>query len=69
MYVAEDDEFAAQAISMQLGALKVASEIFSDGLKLVNAYKARNGAGLKFILMDLGMPGMDGYAVTLVSEK
>ena len=50
---------------MQLNGLGANPVLFSDGSKLVEAYKACNGSGVKFILMDLGMPGMDGYAVYL----
>jgi len=43
--------------------------VFADGKSLVEGYKAANGAGVKFILMDINMPGMDGYTVIFICDK
>lgn len=61
--VADDDEFLQQNLTMMFGALKVPATIVGDGKQALEAYKAKNGAGIAYVLMDLGMPVMDGYEV------
>jgi CheY-like chemotaxis protein len=51
---------------MMLTALKQSTQLFTDGLSLVNEYKAKNGSGISLILMDIAMPGMDGFAVQTI---
>lgn len=64
--IADDDEFAQTAISMMVkGSLKLVPQVFSDGKPLVEEYKSRNGEGITFILMDINMPGMNGFTVHL----
>lgn len=41
--------------------LKIQPLLFSDGKSLVDEYRNRNGAGIIMILMDINMPGMNGF--------
>lgn len=52
IYVADDDEFAANTISMLVKGLKANPKVFTDGVSLVDGYKANN-SGIAFILVDI----------------
>lgn len=63
--VADDDEFAQTTLSMMFTSLGVTIVQVKDGKEALDAYKAKNGAGIAYVLMDIHMPVMDGYEVPL----
>ncbi|KAM3134396.1 hypothetical protein pb186bvf_013509 [Paramecium bursaria] len=62
IYIADDDETALKSIEMILKALGRQSELFQDGVAVVDAYKKNKNTSI--ILMDLNMPNLDGLEAT-----
>ncbi|KAM3141162.1 hypothetical protein pb186bvf_006767 [Paramecium bursaria] len=60
--VADDEPFAQQALQMMYSALKVDTVMVSDGKKAFEEYQ--KNPNFTYILMDLHMPGVDGYDST-----
>lgn len=61
--IADDDEFVCESISKLLKQFNLEIDKIKDGEECVKAYKSN--PNLKFILMDVNMPNLDGHEVLI----
>jgi len=61
--IADDDAFVCESISKLLKQFNLETDKIKDGEECVKAYKSN--PNLRFILMDVNMPNLDGFEVSI----